>query len=174
MGRKPSVDKAAVLDAAQRIVDQEGASALSIGAVAAAAGISKGGVQSAFGTKDDLIAAMLDRWLKADDAEFARLSGEYGPIRGHVQATRKLGDNAERQITNLMAALMSSPTHTATVRDWYRARFGDLSAKSASARLALLASEGAYYLRFLGLVEMSPAEWRAIFDDIETLAGKPS
>jgi AcrR family transcriptional regulator len=59
MGRRQTIDREKVLAVAEDIVGQRGAAALTIDAVAKAAGITKGGVQSAFGTKEALIAAML-------------------------------------------------------------------------------------------------------------------
>ena len=42
-------------------------------------------------------------------------------------------------------------------------------AEDRSARLAFLATEGAFMLRFFGLLEMDDAQWRGIFEDIEGL-----
>ena len=54
-GRPRSIDRDKVLDAAEGIVAAEGAAGLTFDAVARAAGITKGGVQYCFGTKDKLI-----------------------------------------------------------------------------------------------------------------------
>lgn len=62
MGRQRSIDRDKVLDAAEEIVATQGAAGLTIDAVAKAMGISKGGVQYCFGSKDALIDAMFDRW----------------------------------------------------------------------------------------------------------------
>ena len=76
MGRRRTIDRDHVLAVAEGIVAQRGAAALTIDAVAKAAGISKGGVQSSFGTKEGLIAAMLQYWLQ-DYAQRARaLAGD--------------------------------------------------------------------------------------------------
>ncbi|HYG42496.1 MAG TPA: hypothetical protein VEA17_06205 [Bordetella sp.] len=37
------------------------------------------------------------------------------------------------------------------------------------ARLAFLATEGAFMLRFFGFMDIGQAEWDAIFDDMQTL-----
>lgn len=62
MGRQRSIDRDKVLDTAEEIVATQGAAGLTIDAVAKAMGISKGGVQYCFGSKDALIDAMFDRW----------------------------------------------------------------------------------------------------------------
>lgn len=59
MTRKPSIDKARLLEAAEHIIVARGAAALSFDAIAKAAGVSKGGVQNTFGTKEGLLAALL-------------------------------------------------------------------------------------------------------------------
>ena len=72
-GRPRSIDRDKVLDAAEGIVAAEGAAGLTFDAVARAAGITKGGVQYCFGTKDKLIEAMIDRW-SADNNEASMLA----------------------------------------------------------------------------------------------------
>ena len=62
MSRPPSIDRGQVLDAAEAIVVQRGAAELTLDAVAQAVGVSKGGIQSCYGTKDKLIAALVQRW----------------------------------------------------------------------------------------------------------------
>lgn len=62
MGRQRTIDRDKVLDAAENIVLNQGAAALTIDAVAKSMGISKGGVQYCFGNKDALIDAMFERW----------------------------------------------------------------------------------------------------------------
>ena len=65
--------RAALLDAAVAVIRRDGARALTLDAVAAEAGVSKGGVLYHFNTKRALIDGLLARWL--DDFE-ARLGGE--------------------------------------------------------------------------------------------------
>ncbi|CAI1250325.1 transcriptional repressor BetI [Serratia liquefaciens] len=58
MGRQRSIDRDKVLDVAEEIVATQGAAGLTIDSVARAMGISKGGVQYCFGSKDAMIDAM--------------------------------------------------------------------------------------------------------------------
>lgn len=57
--RPRSIDRDKVLDAAEALVMIEGAAALSFDAAAKAAGITKGGVQYAFGTRGNLIGSTI-------------------------------------------------------------------------------------------------------------------
>ena len=75
MGRTRRIDRDKVLDAAERIVAEEGPSSLTIDAVAKAMGITKGGVQYCFGSKDALVSALLTRWSAEYDAEVADRAG---------------------------------------------------------------------------------------------------
>lgn len=175
MARPRTVDQAAVLDAAERVIGESGAGSLSIGSVAAAAGISKGGVQSAFGSKEGLIAALLSRALEQDDREFSRvldaLSKPDSAI-AHLRTTRDADEAAHRRVAGLLAVLLQSPEHLGGVRKWYLKRLGTLRAAASAdrtQRLALLAAEGAFYLRFLGLHPLDAAVWTDIFNDLEAL-----
>lgn len=173
MARPKTVDREHVLNAAERIVANRGAGALSIGAVAEAAGISKGGVQSTFGTREGLIAAMLDRWLETDQQAYTELLGDDGGPRNrllaHLETTRRADETGLHKTAGLLAALMESPEHLAAVRKWYSARLPSndvTSEQERKERLAFLAIEGAFFLRFFGLVEMDQDVWEATFQDI--------
>lgn len=178
MGRRPTINRDDVLAAAERIVAERGASALTIEAVASASGISKGGVQSCFGTKEALIAAMLERWQQEDAAAMAAaLAGrEDSPaarVRAHVALSLDdaATDSTERSAA-LVAALLPHPEQLDAVRAWYAGRFAGLfeaGEAGRAPRLALLATEGAVLLRHLGLARLSPEEWAVLRADIAAL-----
>ncbi|UXN74347.1 TetR/AcrR family transcriptional regulator [Devosia sp. A8/3-2] len=67
MGRRQTIDRGTILDAAEHVVLHDGAAHLTIDAVAAEAGVSKGGVLYAYASKDILIDAMLERVVAAYD-----------------------------------------------------------------------------------------------------------
>ncbi|HEX5656693.1 MAG TPA: TetR/AcrR family transcriptional regulator [Polyangiales bacterium] len=172
MGRKKTVDREQVLDAAERVIAERGAGALSIGAVAEAAGISKGGVQSSFGTKEELVVAMLDRWMDGEQQRFTERAGDepttVGRIRAHLLVTRDDDEASQTRAATLLVALVQSPEHLAHARRWYRKRMGTLlKEQSSRARVAFLAAEGAFFLRYLGLVPIDAATWKGIFKDLE-------
>ena len=177
MGRQPTIDRNRVLDVAERLVGERGAAALTIDAVASAAGISKGGVQSCFGTKETMIAAMLDRWFKEYAADIETfLAGRTDSMSARVTAhadvsLNTVGDSAQRAAT-LVVSLLQSPEQLGAIRDWYADRFEGLFAAGDAARhlrLALLATEGAVLLRYFGLAEISPQEWTMIRSDLRAL-----
>ena len=174
MGRRQTIDRDHVLEVAERIVAQQGAGALTIDAVARSAGISKGGVQSCFGTKEAMIRAMLDRWMQEYAAGVAELL-ERGPrdtaaqLDAHVALSLgQVADQAARAAA-LVAALLHNPDHLSALREWYAARFAGLMEAGAAARplrIALLATEGAVLLRHFGLVDLPEREWDMLRKDI--------
>ncbi|WP_058912937.1 TetR/AcrR family transcriptional regulator [Entomohabitans teleogrylli] len=177
MGRQRTIDREKVLDAAETIVATQGAAALTIDAVARAMDISKGGVQYCFGSKDALIDAMFERWGKAYDEVFEQaLRADDSPpnvVRAHMLATRRYDQASSAKAAGLMAALIQTPQHLDSTRQWYRERIAQLDLNSAAgrrARLVFLATEGAFMLRYFGLMTIDQAEWEAIFDDIARLA----
>lgn len=176
-GRPRSIDRDKVLDAAEEIVAQAGAAGLTFDAVAKAAGITKGGVQYCFGTKENLIAAMITRWGEGFEAEVAAVAGpDPSPRRlilGHVTATRNSDEADHSRAAVLMTALLQSPEQVAANRDWYNARLAGLDLNRAGDRqlaLALLAGEGAFLLKAFGLIDLDPKTWTQLFDDILALA----
>lgn len=176
MARKPTIDREAVLIAAEDIVASKGAAALTIAAVAKAAGITKGGVQSCFGTKEALINAMLERWMRIYDGKIRSLVGDNPKpekrIRAHSAVT--LGEDFESQerTAALLAALLQSPEHLQATRNWYdelTASLHETTLDQSHLRIALFAIEGAYYLRHLGLMTKDDDFWELLRNDIDAL-----
>ncbi|UYW27278.1 TetR/AcrR family transcriptional regulator [Methylorubrum extorquens] len=173
MGRPRTIDRDKVLDVAEEIVRREGATALTFDAVAKAAGITKGGLQYCFGSKDDLIAAMVERWFVAFDAEVARNTAADADslehVRGYVVASSRIDEATQTKMAGMLVTLLQSPEYLQRVRDWYAAwigKFGPDSDAERRARTAFLAAEGAFFLRSLGLVEMDQDQWDGVFEDI--------
>jgi AcrR family transcriptional regulator len=176
MGRQRSIDRDKVLDAAEEIVANQGAAGLTIDSVAKAMGISKGGVQYCFGSKDALIDAMFERWGKAYDTLFDAIAGEnpsaITAVQAHMQATRSSDQASSAKAAGLMATLIQTPEHLDSTREWYRSRIAGLdltTEQGRRARLAFLATEGAFMLRFFGLMNIDQQEWDAMFTDMQAL-----
>lgn len=177
MGRKQTIDRGALLDAAERVVLRDGAGQLTIDAVAAEAGVSKGGVLYAFPSKDALIDAIFGRVFAAMDAiaaEFLAKAGETpeNRVRAHVLGSQGAGDLVTERSLALIANFMRSPQYRQGAQDYYRAILGQLDVTTETgrrARLALLACEGALMLRGFDFHPLSDADWEAIHQDILAL-----
>ncbi|PHM44872.1 NalD [Xenorhabdus mauleonii] len=176
MGRRKTIDREVLLDAAEQIVTTHGAAALTIDAVAKTVGITKGGVQYSFGTKDALIDAMFDRWGESYAQQFQKIAGEnpdpLTAMYAHAEATRRSDAASTAKAAGLMAALLQTPEHLKSTKEWYQERMAGLdmtTEEGRQARLAFLATEGAFILRFFGLMDINEDEWKDIFNDISTL-----
>lgn len=172
-GRPRRIDRDKVLDAAEALVLRAGAAALSFDAVAREAGITKGGVQYAFGTRDKLIRAMLTRWGAAFDADVAERCGpDPSPrarLHAHLAASRDADAAEQSRSAVMMTALVQHPDQLAETRDWYNARLDGLDLSQAPDRrlaLAFLAGEGAFLLKAFGLMDIDEAVWKALFADL--------
>jgi len=172
-GRPRSIDRDKVLDAAESLVVTTGASALSFDAVAKAAGITKGGVQYAFGTRDKLIRAMITRWGEAFDADVAARTGPNPSpsalIQGHLEATREADEADHSRSAVMMTALVQHPDQLSDTQDWYSSRLAGLDLEKHEDRrvaLAFLAGEGAFLLKAFGLIDFNERQWKALFDDM--------
>ena len=176
MGRPRTIDRDRVLDAAEAVVSEVGAAGLSIDAVAKTAGVTKSGVQHCFGTKQQLIDAMFDRWETEFDDEVAALAGNdsdpIAHIRADIEATMRTDEVDNARSAVLMAALVQTPEQRQRAQKWYRRRLEQLDVSTVlgrRTRLAFLASEGAFMLRSFGLMDVSESDWVAIFEDILAL-----
>ncbi|MBJ7264547.1 MAG: TetR family transcriptional regulator [Burkholderiaceae bacterium] len=176
MGRPSSIDRNLVLNVVESLVREQGVAGVTIGAVARAAGISKGGVQSAFGTKEQLLQAVFDRWTADYEAGIAHIAGSAPSVReayaAHVEITRGTDSGQVDRAAGMMATALSSPKIQAQVAQWYMAQLerADFTSESGrQARVAFIAAEGAYLLRAFGVLKVSDGEWESLFEDIERL-----
>lgn len=172
MGRKPTITRRQLLDLAEEIVRNEGAKALTIDALARAAGISKGGVQYSFASKDDLVRALIERWTSQFDAmlETDDTSSAGELVRGYIRAMRASQQAMNAKMAGLMITYLQDPRNMQETREWYRRvfeRIGAASAESQAARVAFLAVEGLFLLRIAGIDE--DGTWTGFLDDIETV-----
>jgi AcrR family transcriptional regulator len=178
-GRPRSIDRDKVLDAAEALVAQTGAAALSFEAVAKAAGITKSGVQYCFGTRENLIRSMIQRWGDSFERDVMQRIGEdrspRSVIRGHLEATRDGDESEYSRSAAMMTALLQRPDQVAATRAWYTSRLSRLDMTDRADRraaLAFLAGEGAFMLRTFGLIDLDDAQWDALFADMLSVAGE--
>jgi AcrR family transcriptional regulator len=145
MPRADTKDK--LLNAAGAVVRRDGAQALTLDAVAAEAGVSKGGLLYHFGTKRELIEALVDRWL----SEFERDIGAAGPgfVRGYVLASGPREDEL-----GLLAAFAADPSVLVKARERYaiwQDRVEREGSDPVDATVARLAADGLWLAELLGM-----------------------
>jgi len=170
VGRKPTITRERLLEIAEGIVRTEGAAGLTIDALARAAGISKGGVQYSFSSKDDLVRALIERWTRQFDALLGDMDG-LSPadlLRKYIKVMRSSQAAMNAKMAALMIAYIQNPQNVIATRQWYRSMFerlGGATNDAQAARVALLAVEGLFLLRIAGIDE--DGEWSSFLDDVE-------
>jgi AcrR family transcriptional regulator len=172
LGRKPTITREGLLEIAEGIVRSEGAVGLTIDALARAAGISKGGVQYSFASKDDLVRALIERWTGQFDALLGEADGVAPAdlVRKYIKVMRSSQAAMNAKMAGLMIAYIQNPQNIMETRQWYRSMFKRLdggASNAQAARVALLAVEGLFLLRIVGIEQ--DGEWSAFLDDVESV-----
>lgn len=177
MARLRTIDENTILDAAERVIVENGAANLTLDAVAAAAGISKGSVVRDCGSKQDLIRAIVRRRFgeyqaMLDDAEQAQ--AEQGPkarLAAHITVA-VVGLPAEQRVAamQLCSSLSNDTALDGIVAEHYRREIAAISAAGPGAILVFLAVEGMKSLEFFGNYKWSDEERELILAKITKLA----
>jgi len=162
-----------VLDAAADIVATEGAAKLTLDAVADRVGLSKGGILHHFGTKDSLIAAMIEEIVAQFESDLARhMQGETGPgsfARAFLRACLDPDGAVTRTLkvsAGILAAVAINSQLLAPLRrryDEWRQRLEDDGIDPAIAELVRSAADGVWLGGVLELGVVSAAVRRRVF-----------
>jgi AcrR family transcriptional regulator len=158
-----------LLDAAERLVVEAGASHVTLDAVAKFAGLSKGGLLYHFPTKEALLESMLQRHISEVDARVAAAhsgarcarAGSAQGLRERVRALLELSPQRRAAGAALIAASADNPALLASFRDRYRQLVNELSKAPGGferAALVLLAVDGLLLGELLHLSPYTPAE----------------
>ncbi|MDB5614473.1 MAG: TetR family transcriptional regulator [Devosia sp.] len=175
MGRKRSIDQQSILDAGEAVVARDGATSLTLEAVAKEAGISKASVIYDYKTKQALIEAIVERAFRADQEQHARVEaalpeGGSIAIRGRIQVAAQPPPEAFKPVAlNLSAALTLDASLRKRMQDSQAAtiaRIVDESTSPRGATLAYLTLEGLKFLEFLDFHHFDPAERAQIIREI--------
>ncbi len=176
MARPRTIDRDHLLDIAEHCVAENGAASLSFGALAAAAGLSKGTVQTIFVTRDKLLEALLARWTEREKVRFeAERAGVDTPdarLLAHLNTTENEDVELGRTVLTMLAAIAEHGRTSNVMKDWYQDRLIGLKAETADdrrRRIAYLAAEGAFLVRNVIGLEVDKGRWAEIFEDLREL-----
>lgn len=171
MGRKPSIDKTHLLQAAEQIIRTRGAAALSFDAIAKAAGVSKGGVQGAFGTKEALLLALFEFLDGEHETRFqASLSAGATAVDAYVDAVLSADASVSQRVASLSLAITQEPESRDCMKKWYEESFNELSTATALGRqeiLRLCALEGAMMMKSMQLLPLTENEWATVLSELK-------
>lgn len=160
MSPRPSRRKSLLL-AAATVVAERGYSALTLDAVGAATGVSKGGVLYHFPSKEALVAALVDELATGFDADQSA-AHDADPIapgawtRAYVTASAAPAQDESEQlaVVALLAAVGYDPSLLTPIQDRYRnwvQRLNDDGLPGVDAHLVRLAADGLWAADLFGL-----------------------
>jgi len=152
-GGKPPEKALRLLDAANRIVIDEGYAALSIDSVARAAGVYRNAIRYYFGSKDELVAALVEQEVPPElDDEMLKALREIPAgserVRRHLEAERSICEDPDsmRSFYEILPHALRDPGLRRFLAELYRyhretdAKIFALPPECADAEVAALAS----------------------------------
>jgi AcrR family transcriptional regulator len=172
-----------LLDAAETVVAARGVSALSLDAVAAEAGVSKGGLLHHFRSKEALLAGLVERMAAEMRAIFDAVVAAQPPgpgrhTRGVIAwALHSAPERAERDL-RIAAALLSAHAHDPKLIDpiriehaRIRAQVEDDGLPPGHAHVVMAAADGLFLAKVFGLWTPTPEQAAAMERVMRALAG---
>lgn len=169
--------QARILNAAAAIVGRSGAAHLTIDAVAAEAGLSKGGVLYHFPNKRAMIEAMvqyvLDNVAERVARHRARISGgRNAVVRAFICAEHDLDPSERAMSIAILAAAAEDPELIAPARTRLAVWLEEISHDSDGdlGIVLLLATEGLRFLSMLDLLPLSSADRHRIHERMLAMA----
>jgi AcrR family transcriptional regulator len=175
--KERSETRSRILHAAEVHAREVGPGRLSLEAVAARAGVSKGGLLYHFPSKARLMEALVEHSLGRVDAAMAAEESRgrpNGAIAAYMDAVTRECCRDEAPPSGLLAALAEDPGLLDPVRDWERDFFDRIRANAtdpALATLAFLAVHGVRSMALLNVRVLEPAEIEAALADLRTRLG---
>ena len=166
-------NRARILDAARRIVEQRGTAHLTIEAVAAEAALSKGGVIYHYGSKRALLAALRDAALEDLSARYAEQPADTSALAAWLRAHRASTAAPPALGAAMLANAAEDPEMLDPLRRFVRARLNDVVAEAADpdlARLMFLAVLGWRFDEMFGLVGFRSEELNRLEARLEAFA----
>ena len=167
-----------ILAAAAQIVKDQGAAHLTIDAVAAQSGLSKGGVLYHFPSKQALLEGMLERLLAEITTSNEQLRTEHAAAANPALIARIIEQHNQTPMQRAMerailATAAEDPKLLAPAHEAAASAFEDIAAGSSTPELSwvvLLAVEGLRFLEMLELLPMSAVDRQRVHEQLLALA----
>jgi len=158
-----------ILEAADHLAHEAGPAHLALDAVAARAGVSKGGLLYHFPSKMHLLTALVDRHVKRFEAEVDRRQREVpepGPraLAAYVDASLEECSSKDTHASGALAAMVQNPEMLVPIRRFKRRMLDRLSSEldnKATLLMVFLALDGLRSMKLLDLDVLTPEEINA-------------
>ncbi len=169
--------KGEILQAALRVVEDEGANHLTIDAVAKAAGMSKGGVLYHFASKKELLLGLIDQLIVAHEQRVAHEleSKNANAFAASLHLDQPMTAAEQRTSLAVLAAAAEDPDLIASARDYMSTMTSNAlrevdPSRVDDALLLILANEGLRYLEILGLNPLTRAQTNSVVTHMSQMA----
>jgi AcrR family transcriptional regulator len=178
MARPRAIDRASILDAAEKVVLRDGASRLTLDAVAIVAGISKASVIYDYKTKQALVQAVVERWIddwriKLDTATLRYKDSDHSRLRARIDVARDFNEEEDGAVVfQLCSAMTQDEQLRQTMNEGFREELDKIlesSPQPENALLAFLAIEGMNILQMFGVVDWKAEQREQILAGVEQL-----
>lgn len=161
----------AILDAAEALIRESGVNRMTLDAVAARAGLSKGGLLYNFPSKDALLRGMIERFVETLNAP------SEGPVAARVAEVRlqKLASQPEdqRASNSMLAAIVENPSLLDPIRAAHAGIWNEIKAEGrdpVASLIAWLATEGLCFFEMFATSPLDPSERETVIGKIRALA----
>ncbi len=178
--QRPPETRARILAAAEALSCEMGPTHVSIEAVAARAGVSKGGLLYHFPTKHDLLRAIVAEHVegmrRALQGDAASAVSPVETARAYLRIIRAKLDHANPPV-GLFAAIAEDPEFIAPLRDFRQSMLRDVFGRCpdpALAAVAYLACEGLLHIRLTDPQAHDPVERERVFVALDQLLAAPA
>ena len=162
-----------LLEAAAAIVSEQGVHDLTLEAVAAAAGVTKGGLIYHFKTKDELLGALVETMMaQVEERNRVKAAARGATTGALLQAF--IDETFDMPLmTNLLAAAAAYPHHLAPAQRLFDSLYGEFAGAGPKAGLALViaaALDGISLLELMNLHQFSDRQRKAMRRALQDLA----
>lgn len=161
---KADETRQSILQAAHDLIDEQGVSNLTLEAVAARAGVSKGGLLYHYPSKEDLIIAMvqtmIDQFRASMDMLLPNESGAGAWLRAYIRASFALNQTPTQIAPGVLAAMANNPRLLEPLREEdraWQAQTLDAGIDPVLATILRLATDGLWFADLLGLTSVDPS-----------------
>lgn len=174
---RPPASKEKVLQAAERIVQRQGAGNLTYDQLVKESGVTRGGITYHFPTKDLLLRALMERDMQQWEAMEKNLrpridNQQAADLIGSMRAMTRTSDEQRRFVAGMLSAVTHDQELLEPVRELNRQRFRGQKGTSKEINLLILelAAAGLFWQDITRCHEVPAAMRKKVIARLEALA----